>query len=66
MFDVGEPVEHGPVVVDRALNLVVAVEHLRLYRCDHTVEATEDGERQDDPPVLRLFVVATQQVGHRP
>ncbi len=41
-------------------------QHLGLGRLQHAVEPAQDDHRQDEPPVLRLLVVAPQQVSHRP
>ena len=53
-------------VLDLALQLRGPVEHLRLGRLQHAVEAAQHRERQDHPAVLGLLVVAPQQVGDRP
>ena len=47
-------------------SLVGDLQHLGLCRLQHAVEPAEHDERQDDPPVLGLLVVAPQQVGDRP
>jgi hypothetical protein len=49
-----------------ALQLRVPFDHLRLGRLQHAVEAAQDGERQDHLAVVRLLVVAAQQVGDLP
>jgi hypothetical protein len=39
---------------------------LLLRGLEDAVEPTEDDEREDDPPVLRLLVVTPEQVSDRP
>src|SRR5262249_32759731 len=48
------------------LQLACLREYLLFGRLEHAVEPTEDNEREDDLPVLRLLVVAAQDLGERP
>lgn len=41
-------------------------EYARLGRLQYAVETAQHGKRKDDPAVLGLFVVATQQVSDGP
>lgn len=41
-------------------------QHGRLGWFQHAVQAAQDGERQDDPAVLGLLVIAAQEVGDGP
>jgi hypothetical protein len=52
-------------VLDLAGQLLVPLQHVGLRRLPYTVEPTENHERQDDLPVLRLLVVAAEQVRPR-
>ena len=56
----------GPDVLDAALEGREAGEDLLLRRLEDAVEPAQHDERQDDPPVLGLLVVAPEQVGDRP
>ena len=62
----GDLHEHRVHVLQAALELLMALQHLRLRRLEHRVEAAENGEREDDLAVLGLLVVPAQQVGDRP
>lgn len=35
-------------------------------RLQHALETPQQGEREDDPPILRLLEIATQKFGERP
>jgi hypothetical protein len=72
---------HGRGVVERQLGgllqegierqvgvlaLVILRQYRALGRRQHTLQAAQQGERQDDPAVLRLLEVTSEQVCHRP
>ena len=65
-LDAGDRLEDRADVLDAALEGREAVEDLVLRRLEDAVEPAQHDERQDDPPVLGLLVVAPQQVGDRP
>ena len=56
----------GPTFSTRPWSDVEAGEDLLLRGLEDAVEPAEDDQRQDDPPVLGLLVVAPEQVGDRP
>jgi hypothetical protein len=62
----GDLLEDRSDVVDLVLVLLVLGEDRVLRRLQHGVEAPDHDQRQDDLLVLRLLVVATQQLGDRP
>ena len=41
-------------------------EHGSFGAFQHAIQSAQDGERQDDLAIFRLFVIAAQEVGHGP
>jgi hypothetical protein len=56
----------GPFRMLRLLQLVVLGENLRLALVEDAVEATENGQRQDDLAVVGLLVVSAKKIRDRP
>ena len=65
-LDAGDRLEDRADVLDAALEGREAGEDLLLRGLEDAVEPAQHDERQDDPPVLGLLVVAPEQVGDRP
>ena len=54
------------LVENSARGLGVLGEHGGFGRLQHAVEAAQDGEREDDLAVVRLLVIAAEEVGDGP
>lgn len=65
-LDAGDRLENRADVIDAALEGREAAPDLQLRGLEDAVEPSQEDERQDGPPVLRLLVVAPEQVGDGP
>src|SRR5262249_49104680 len=65
--DASDAVEDGAEVPDlAALQALVPGQYLLSGDVEYTVEAPEHGKWQDDLAVVRLLVIAPEQVGNAP
>ena len=62
----GDALQYRFDVIDPPFELSRPLEHRSLGGLEDAVQTTQDGEGQDDPPVLGLLVVTSEKVGHRP
>ena len=62
----GDALEHEVGAFDALLESLRALEHRWLGLLQHAVQTAQHGEREDHLAVLRLLVVASQEVGDGP